>query len=388
MGIPAVSVSKTGTDSQPIFAFAFENLKGAPGTNGANGADGVTPEITVTATVSNQGDPGCTVTKTGTDAQPSFAFAFTGLKTNASEYEVIGDYVNPTEISNLAGLNAFLADLGEDMNNGDVAFIPINPIFYDSNDQTTMQLMGFYFDVPSAPKDIFDGTAYSITTQPTGMITVGSNPYESNQTKFAELTGPSYDIAVPNDLPVGGSLMMLCVQKNVYNGNTEYRVATKNGGFAVNDGLFFTHNQTYNPQIKDSNGKYFRPKFPLNVLSGNRAVKDVFRPFDVNLVMQQDYSNHGIPAISDVRFNVNHFVGTNNLTDIVCSLVPGQYDDAWDGVGNIRLYASQLYTDAAKQKSFSWLPMDSTNNFFAPTFEGVLYDHAIMRIHQYCIKRA
>ena len=52
--------------------------KGDPGTPGQNG---ITPVISATATVdANTGTPSVNVTKGGTDAAPSFAFAFSGLK--------------------------------------------------------------------------------------------------------------------------------------------------------------------------------------------------------------------------------------------------------------------------------------------------------------------
>lgn len=55
--------------------------QGPAGADGADGTDGVTPVITATASVdSTTGTPSVTVTKSGTDDAPQFAFAFSHLK--------------------------------------------------------------------------------------------------------------------------------------------------------------------------------------------------------------------------------------------------------------------------------------------------------------------
>lgn len=89
-GNASVTVTKTGTETQPVFNFAFTGLKGergetgqtgATGQQGATGADGKTPDITVIATVDETtGTPAVDVTKSGTAENPIFDFAFSGLK--------------------------------------------------------------------------------------------------------------------------------------------------------------------------------------------------------------------------------------------------------------------------------------------------------------------
>lgn len=85
--MPSVLVTKTGTDAAPVFNMAFSGLKGEPGERGTQGpqgnpgTNGVTPVITASATVdANTGTPSVQVTKTGSDAAPQFAFAFSNIK--------------------------------------------------------------------------------------------------------------------------------------------------------------------------------------------------------------------------------------------------------------------------------------------------------------------
>ena len=173
VGTPGVQVVKTGTDSNPVFTFNFSNLKGAsgspgqPGSDGYSpsisiqnitgghrititdedhpsgqsfdvmdgqsgspgqpGSDGVTPSITATATADglSSANPTVVVTKSGTDAFPTFNFAFSGLKGAAGS-----DGISPTvtvrqtatghqiEIVSAGGTEQFFVPDGQDGQNG------------------------------------------------------------------------------------------------------------------------------------------------------------------------------------------------------------------------------------------------------------------------------
>lgn len=90
VGTPAVIVTKTGTDEAPNFAFAFSNIRGERGEQGIQGPVGpqgpagdvgAYPDITASATVdANVGTPSVNVTKSGPDSAPNFAFAFQNIK--------------------------------------------------------------------------------------------------------------------------------------------------------------------------------------------------------------------------------------------------------------------------------------------------------------------
>ena len=110
-GTPTVTVTRTGTDENPNFNFAFQNLKGEQGAAGAQGIQGVpgatgatgpqgprgftgetgatgpqgpagdSPVVSASATIdSSVGTPSVSVTKTGPQLSPNFAFEFHNLK--------------------------------------------------------------------------------------------------------------------------------------------------------------------------------------------------------------------------------------------------------------------------------------------------------------------
>ena len=110
-GTPTVTVTRTGTDENPNFNFAFQNLRGERGEAGSQGIQGIpgqtgatgpqgprgftgntgatgpqgepgeSPVVSASATIdSSVGTPSVSVTKTGPQLQPNFAFEFHNLK--------------------------------------------------------------------------------------------------------------------------------------------------------------------------------------------------------------------------------------------------------------------------------------------------------------------
>lgn len=86
----------TAVNASTVTVTYLQSLRGA---TGSRGATGTTPNISVSASVSNTtGTPSVTVTEGGTTAAPSFAFAFSGLKgadgANGSDADVPSIYLH------------------------------------------------------------------------------------------------------------------------------------------------------------------------------------------------------------------------------------------------------------------------------------------------------
>lgn len=82
VGTPSVTITATGTNTSKVFDFAFKNLKGQKGEKGDKGVDGTAAGFGIpTATVdANVGIPSVSVTASGANTEKVFNFAFKNLK--------------------------------------------------------------------------------------------------------------------------------------------------------------------------------------------------------------------------------------------------------------------------------------------------------------------
>ena len=153
VGTPSVAVEKSGTAENPKFTLAFSNIKGekgetgqtgATGATGTTGADGVTPNISVSATIdNNEGTPSVEVTKGGTDANPSFKLDFHNLKgaTGATGTTgADGNHITMAESSNHKFISLEVIEVGGTYRDINDWFFILGT--YTSDNKTYQQLAG------------------------------------------------------------------------------------------------------------------------------------------------------------------------------------------------------------------------------------------------------
>ena len=198
-GEPSVKVTKSGTDDEPIFDFAFDNIKGEKGEKGEQGKaftyDDFTPEqlqalkgekgdisnISVTATSDDTSSdtPTVDVTKSGTVSEPVFDFAFHGLKGQKGDTGEKGaDGFTPTITEN--------ADNTDDSYKLDIA---------NSNGTiTTPNLKGAKGDKGEKGADGTNGVTPNISMSASIDGTVGTPSVKV--TKGGTTTAPTFDLAI------------------------------------------------------------------------------------------------------------------------------------------------------------------------------------------------
>ena len=232
------------------------------GQDGAPGQDGVTPNISASATVgTNTGTPTVQVTKSGTTAAPEFTFAFDGLKGDQGAAGQNGqDGISPTvtvrtitgghqiEIVSAGGTERFDVMDGTDGTDGTDGISPTVTVRSITG--------GHQIEIVSAGGterfDVMDGTDGSAATIQVGTVTTGQPGTNASVTNSGTSSAAVLDFTIPAGatgsqgpagpgVPTGGTAGQVLSKIDGTDYNTEWVTPSSGGGGGVEIATDNTH---------------------------------------------------------------------------------------------------------------------------------------------------
>lgn len=227
---------------------------GAPGQPGQPGQDGVTPNISASATVGTSvGTPTVQVTKSGTTAAPEFTFAFDGLKGSQGSPGQNGqDGISPTvtvrtitgghqiEIVSAGGTERFDVMDGTDGTDGTDGISPTVTVRSITG--------GHQIEIVSAGGterfDVMDGTDGSAATIQVGTVTTGQPGTNASVTNSGTSSAAVLDFTIPAGatgsqgpagpgVPNGGSTGQVLTKLSNSDQDTGWSTPSSGGGVSV-----------------------------------------------------------------------------------------------------------------------------------------------------------
>lgn len=384
VGNPSVTITASGANTAKVFNFAFKNLKGQKGDTGPRGpqgeqgpkgetgATGATPTITASATVSNTtGTPTVNVTRSGTDAAPTFAFAFTNLKGAKGDP---GVNATTTSVATTSANGLMSAEDKKKLDNLKLTIGGAQAVANGatSNGSTYIKLVDF--DSVISEHKIVGSGATTVTSDSNGNITINST---NSQYSLVGTNGTTGLIKNGSTVTSASGYTACPIVGGIpYYKDTDTNTDTKNtaGSTNSNSKLFLigATSQAANP-VTYSNSQIY-------ATNGTLTVAGLVGTTSLNIGSISDTSfevSSGIIDALTLDGSIDLKVGQNGSNarlildpfDAGVQLSKGNSTISFDGSGNINIYAeNDISFNCENDITFSYQPLVQMNG----TQQGVV----------------